>query len=324
MDHRHRYLAAMGIQVWGLRRPLGEAAAPLVPPTDPMSPDQDGSFPQEGLTEVVPAKPLSYEDKTGESQRSLDSLPPCGGGLGRGPGGQAEGAPPRSPPPPNPHPPREGDQKGGGVLSRGRDKDRTAHIARLDWSELQAEVNRCTACGLHATRTQAVFGVGDRQAQWLIIGEAPGADEDRLGEPFVGKAGKLLDAMLLALGLKREQVFIANILKSRPPNNRDPLPEEIRACWPFIERQIDLIRPKIILAIGRIAAQTLLQTEVPVGRLRGRVYRLKATDIPVVVTYHPAYLLRSPREKRKSWEDLQLARRALAGEQGIPSGVSAP
>jgi DNA polymerase len=184
----------------------------------------------------------------------------------------------------------------------------------MDWETLQTAVRDCTACGLCASRTQTVFGVGDRQARWLIIGEAPGADEDRLGEPFVGRAGKLLDEMLKALGLKRQQVYIANILKCRPPENRDPASEETQCCWPFLERQIQLIRPGIILAVGRIAAQMLLQTDVAIGKLRGKVYRLADLGIPVVVSYHPAYLLRSPREKRKSWDDLQLAQRTLNAE----------
>lgn len=198
-----------------------------------------------------------------------------------------------------------------GIDEEEEGNDRVGRIARMDWSELEAEVSRCSACPLQATRTQGVFGIGDRQAQWMIIGEAPGADEDRLGEPFVGRAGRLLDAMLLALGLRREQVFIANILKSRPPKNRDPAPEEIRACWPFLKRQIELVKPTLILAVGRIAAQSLLQTETPVSRLRGRLYRLPPWNIPLVVTYHPAYLLRSPREKHKSWDDLRLAYRTF-------------
>jgi DNA polymerase len=148
----------------------------------------------------------------------------------------------------------------------------------------------------------------------MIIGEAPGADEDRLGEPFVGRAGKLLDAMLFALGRGRQQVFIANVLKSRPPNNRDPRPEEVQACWPYLQRQIELVRPRVILVVGRIAAQSLLQTDVAIGKLRGRVHRFGERGTPVVVTYHPAYLLRSPKQKRKTWEDLQLAWRTLAGE----------
>ena len=195
---------------------------------------------------------------------------------------------------------------------------RAATIAGMDWEELAAAVRECTACGLCATRTQTVFGVGDRRAEWLVIGEAPGADEDRLGEPFVGRAGKLLNPMLLAVGLKREQAYIANILKCRPPENRDPTPEEAAQCRPFLNRQIALIRPRILLAVGRIAAQNLLATDTPIGKLRGRVHRLGPARIPLVVTYHPAYLLRAPREKRKAWEDLRLARRALTTEPPAP------
>jgi DNA polymerase len=158
-------------------------------------------------------------------------------------------------------------------------------------------------CRLHESRTQTVFGVGNPAADWMFIGEAPGAEEDRRGEPFVGRAGKLLDEMLLAIG--------ANILKCRPPNNRDPRPDEAASCRPYLERQIELVQPKIILAVGRIAAQQLLQSDAPVGRLRGKVHQLDA--IPLVVTYHPAYLLRSPSQKRKSWDDLCLARRVMAG-----------
>ncbi|MDE2195875.1 MAG: uracil-DNA glycosylase [Gammaproteobacteria bacterium] len=189
---------------------------------------------------------------------------------------------------------------------------REATIATLDWPALEQTVRGCTACGLRAGCTQTVFGVGVRRAEWLIIGEAPGADEDKQGEPFVGRAGQLLNSMLTAIGLKREQVYIANILKCRPPNNREPKPEEAELCRPFLERQIALIRPKLILALGRIAAQNLLNTETPIGRLRGQVHQLGT--IPVVVTYHPAYLLRSPGEKRKAWVDLQLAVRTLRGQ----------
>ena len=178
------------------------------------------------------------------------------------------------------------------------------------WAELERAVKTCTLCPLHQTRTQAVFGVGNRNAQWMVIGEAPGADEDRQGEPFVGRAGQLLNSMLKAIGLKREQVFIANILKSRPPNNRDPRPEEVRACIPYLFRQVELVNPKLILCVGRIAAQTLLETDTPIGKLRGQLHRI-AGNRPMVVTYHPAYLLRSPGEKRKSWADLLLALRTF-------------
>lgn len=185
-------------------------------------------------------------------------------------------------------------------------------VATADWASLEGMVRRCTRCALHKTRTNAVFGVGNRQAEWMVIGEAPGADEDRQGEPFVGRAGQLLNSMLRAMGSPREQVYIANILKSRPPNNRDPKPEEVEACIPYLARQIELVNPRIILCVGRIAAQNLLATDTPIGKLRGKVHRLGAQQRPVVVTYHPAYLLRSPNEKRKAWEDLQLALRTFA------------
>ncbi len=181
----------------------------------------------------------------------------------------------------------------------------------LDWSELRECVANCTRCALSTSRTNTVFGVGNVNADWLIIGEAPGAEEDRRGEPFVGRAGQLLDQMLHAIGQSREQVFIANILKCRPPNNRDPKADEAAACREYLERQIELIRPKIILAVGRIAAQNLLESDEPVGRMRGRPHDLGG--IPLVVTYHPAYLLRSPSQKAKSWSDLCLALR-LASE----------
>jgi len=183
---------------------------------------------------------------------------------------------------------------------------------QLDWTELRAAVRDCTRCALHASRTQTVFGVGNKAADWLIIGEAPGAEEDRRGEPFVGRAGQLLDEMLRAAGKERGEVFIANILKCRPPNNRDPEAAEAAACRGYLLRQIELIQPKIILAVGRIAAQQLLDTDTPVGKLRGRLHQF--ADIPMVVTYHPAYLLRSPTQKRKAWQDLCLAMNKVEAE----------
>lgn len=178
-------------------------------------------------------------------------------------------------------------------------------LSGLGWEELQARVKSCKACDLHQTRTQTVFGVGNRQADLMIIGEAPGADEDRQGEPFVGRAGQLLNAMLQAIGCKREDVFIANILKCRPPDNRDPKSEEALCCEPFLMRQVDLLAPKVILAVGRVAAHNLLKTDEAVGRLRGRVHSLGSAATPLVVSYHPAYLLRSPEQKAKAWQDLQ-------------------
>jgi DNA polymerase len=180
------------------------------------------------------------------------------------------------------------------------------------WEQLADAVAHCTACKLHATRTQGVLGVGDRNADWLIIGEAPGADEDAQGEPFVGQAGKLLDAMLAAIGLRRgDNVYITNVLKSRPPGNRNPEPDEVAACRPYLLAQIELIRPKLILALGRFAAQSLLDTDEAIARLRGRVHQFQ--NVPLVVTYHPAYLLRNLPDKARAWEDLCLARRTMQG-----------
>lgn len=185
--------------------------------------------------------------------------------------------------------------------------------AELDWQHLRERVAACRRCALCETRTRTVFGVGNEQADWLIVGEAPGAEEDRQGEPFVGRAGQLLNAMLRAIGLAREQVFIANVLKCRPPGNRDPSGSETKQCLPYLERQIALLNPKLILVVGRIAAHNLLGTEAALASLRQRVHRFGSGRVPLVVTYHPAYLLRSPGEKRKAWEDLKFARGVLAG-----------
>ena len=183
-----------------------------------------------------------------------------------------------------------------------------------NWDALQAEVTNCTKCSLCATRTQTVFGSGNKNADWMLVGEAPGQHEDEQGQPFVGKAGLLLTEMLRAIGLAREEVFITNILKCRPPNNRDPLAGEVESCNDYLQRQQKLIQPKIILAVGRIAAQTLLKTDEPLARLRGKVHTFNNT--PVVVIYHPAYLLRSMSEKRKAWLDLQLAIQTVKDSEG--------
>ena len=184
------------------------------------------------------------------------------------------------------------------------DKDRI-------WHQLEQAVSSCTKCDLHQSRTQTVFGVGYRNARLLIIGEAPGKDEDLQGEPFVGRAGQLLNAMLAAIGLQREQIYIANVLKCRPPNNRDPRPEEAQACAPWLEQQIALIQPELILVLGRIAAHHLLNTDRSLASLRGRTHQY--AGIPLIVSYHPAYLLRQPVEKRKSWQDLKYVKSLLKG-----------
>ncbi len=205
----------------------------------------------------------------------------------------------------------------------------------MDWPALQAAVAACRACGLCEGRTQTVFGVGAQRADWMVVGEAPGETEDRQGEPFVGQAGKLLDNMLVAIGLSRQApvapdsgasgedpqgrsarneaqqgVYIANVLKCRPPGNRNPQPDEVAQCEPYLRRQVALVQPKIILAMGRFAVQSLLQTSEPIGRLRGQVHQYQG--VPVVVTYHPAYLLRALPDKAKAWADLCLARSVWA------------
>ena len=209
-------------------------------------------------------------------------------------------------------------------------------IERMDWPRLEAAVAACRACGLCAGRTQTVFGVGSRRADWMVVGEAPGENEDRQGQPFVGQAGKLLDAMLAAIGLSRQAgdaidseaagadqagaggqndskrgVYIANVLKCRPPGNRNPQPDEIAQCEPYLRRQVALVQPRVILAMGRFAVQSLLQTTEPIGRLRGRVHHY--AGVPVIVTYHPAYLLRALPDKAKAWQDLCLALEVMRG-----------
>ena len=290
MTDKRQYLEALGIPLWLPRQPLAGGSVEIRPPdsSNPPSLDQEGNIPDR----------LALAPTLDEEEPEL--LPPDDWTL-----------------------PMDDDREpladnAAADFSPAAPNRRAVTIGQMDWEELTAAVRECTACGLCATRTQTVFGVGARRAEWLVIGEAPGADEDRLGEPFVGRAGKLLDPMLLAVGLKREQAYIANILKCRPPENRDPTPEEAAQCRPFLNRQIALIRPRLILAVGRIAAQNLLATDTPIGKLRGQVHRFGPARIPLVVTYHPAYLLRSPREKRKVWEDLRLARRALATEPPAP------
>lgn len=246
------------------------------------------------------ARRMRYLDALGvpvyvRREGQIQPPPPPGGGWGEG-AEATNGSMSASAVCPHPNPPPEGE----GVQKQS------------SWDDLQRQVAACTACqALVSNRTQTVFGVGNRQADWLIVGEAPGADEDRQGEPFVGKAGQLLNAMLAAIGLSRESVYIANILKCRPPANRDPAPEEAANCEGYLLRQIELIQPRLLLSVGRISAQNLLQTDAPVGHLRGRVHRYGERQIPLVVTYHPAYLLRSPDQKGKAWDDLQLALRTF-------------
>ena len=202
--------------------------------------------------------------------------------------------------------------------TRGAEEAPTAHGADLtevpleSWDHIRSAVSNCRKCDLHQTRTKTVFGTGSETAEWMIIGEAPGADEDQQGQPFVGPSGQLLTNMLRALGLKREQVFVSNIIKCRPADDRDPRPEEVAHCEAFLQRQIALIQPKIILAVGGVAAHSLLKVKTAVTKLRGELHHY--ADTPLVVTYHPAYLLRKPSEKAKSWADLKFAAAVVRGE----------
>ncbi len=209
------------------------------------------------------------------------------------------------------------------LRSRQGPEQQSENIAQMDWPQLKEKVAGCTDCKLRAGCTQTVFGVGDEQADWLLVGEAPGSEEDRLGEPFVGQAGKLLDNMLAAISLSRgNNVYIANVLKCRPPGNRNPEPDEVAKCAPHLLRQIELIRPKLILAMGRFAAQTLLGTDATIASLRGKVHQY--AGVPLIVTYHPAYLLRNLPDKSKAWADLVFAKKTIeekGGQNNIFSAI---
>ncbi|WP_150049978.1 uracil-DNA glycosylase [Methylomonas rhizoryzae] len=276
---RLRYLQAMDIDVWVARHPPGVCGRL---PSDDFA-DADGRQPVTTLADAD-VSGLVYPQT---SALPVNPSPDAEAADERSELGQAEDA--------------DHDGCASTQELRGPGPENAAEA----WQSLQHSVAVCRACALCETRTQTVFGVGNKQATWMLIGEAPGQNEDLQGEPFVGKAGQLLNEMLKAIGLQREQVYIANMLKCRPPNNRDPQAEEVAACHDFLQRQIQLLQPKILLAVGRIAAQNLLDTQQPLSRLRGKQYRLG--DLPLVVVHHPAYLLRSPLEKAKAWEDLQFA-----------------
>jgi DNA polymerase len=296
---RRHYLQAMGITVWQ-RRDL---------PEPPVSVNADSAVASDSLHEGRQSESPPTEPEVSDKQSQFD------GQVGPS---EIEAAPPwmdeylpADEPPPYVYEDYPAEWESTPVSDV-----RATSVSELDWDALRERVRDCRLCGLRKGCTQTVFGVGNTSADLLIIGEAPGADEDRQGEPFVGRAGQLLNAMLLAMGFKREQVFIANILKCRPPNNRDPQPEEALKCEPFLLRQIELIQPRVILSAGRISAQNLLKTDIPVGKLRGRVHRFGVRQIPLVVTYHPAYLLRSPEQKAKTWDDLQTVMSILRDRSG--------
>ncbi|WP_354445631.1 uracil-DNA glycosylase [Ottowia thiooxydans] len=300
-DRQRAMLAEMGVRVWAPK------AAPPLPPVAadtlqvPAVPGSSSAkAPAPLLAHEKPAAKAVQQERATSSEQQLRQVPVT-----------APPAPARPPVSPD-------------------------GVERMDWPELEATVASCRACGLCDGRTQTVFGVGSHHANWMVVGEAPGENEDRQGEPFVGQAGKLLDNMLAAINLSRkagnpaddlsekpattakgakESVYIANVLKCRPPGNRNPQPEEIAQCEPYLRRQVALVRPKIILAMGRFAVQSLLQSSEPIGRLRGRVHHYEG--VPVVVTYHPAYLLRALPEKAKAWDDLCLALEVAQGEPAL-------
>ncbi len=273
LDERQRaMLAEMGIRLWW---PQAAQTVPTAPPEA-----------------IAPAAPARSAGPRAESPRS--ARPPVAPAR---PATLVDAPPRLEPAPASPH-----------------TVTAPSGVEAMDWDTLQASVAQCRACGLCANRKNTVFGVGDRQARWMVIGEAPGENEDQQGEPFVGQAGRLLDNMLAAIGLSRQAedrpdglggVYIANTLKCRPPGNRNPEPPELLACAPYLMRQVALVQPALILAMGRFAVQSLLQTAEPIGKLRGRLHRYQG--VPVVVTYHPAYLLRNPVDKAKAWADLCLA-----------------
>jgi uracil-DNA glycosylase family 4 len=305
---RTQYLKAMGIQLW-VRRHLPPTAltptpaavnASLSPPPQNTSPEKQMATPEKS-TQPEPAE-FSTATESTESTKPIESIE------------STEQSKP-SPAKVEKLEPEESTPPSSSQISSTQSPPIPTVVemppASLDWDTLRKKVATCTACELHRTRTQTVFGVGNQHTNWLFIGEAPGADEDAQGEPFVGKAGQLLNNMLYAIGLSRETVFIANIIKCRPPENRDPLPEEMTSCQTFLQQQIQLIKPKLIIAVGRVAAQHLLSTTTPISKLRGQVFEYGDEKIPLIATYHPAYLLRRPSEKRQSWRDLQFIQQKM-------------
>jgi uracil-DNA glycosylase len=286
-QRRNRYLEAIGVDVW-VRRADGALGGMLALERELVAEiaGAGSSVPADGAVAAVLSQPAA--DVMSPHAAQSPSAPAL-----------AVSVPDVRPPPMRTSPPAAGD-----AVAEPLSADAVAR-----WDSLRTEILSCTKCGLYKTRTQGVVGVGPHRTDWMVIGEAPGAEEDRRGEPFVGRAGHLLDAMLRAIGLDRgTNVYIANVLKSRPPGNRDPKPEEVAACLPYLMRQIVLLQPRLMLAVGRIAAQNLLSTDMPLGRLRGKVHHFGELNTPLIVTYHPAYLLRTPADKRKAWEDLKFAR----------------
>jgi uracil-DNA glycosylase family 4 len=287
------------LPVWRQRQPTPRTEA------EPPAPMYEAAPKPEAVPETIREPDAGY---AAETAAGFDD----GNAAEREPEGGEPAAMMQEVSPPQSLPPAEKDEPSGLLSPMG--PDRREIIMRMDWAALKQAVEHCPACSLCETRTQTVFGVGDRNAEWMFVGEAPGAEEDRRGEPFVGQAGKLLDNMLAAIRLKRGQnVYIANVLKCRPPNNRDPHGEEVRQCNPYLLRQVELIKPRLIVALGKFAAQSLLDSDRSISAMRGKLHEYNG--VPVIVTYHPAYLLRNMADKAKAWEDLCFAVKTMQGLQ---------
>lgn len=272
-----------------------------------MNPQRERMLREMGLGPIWKLRLPMSPRPAGPGVAASDDMPNLRGGDSSGPDDEAS-APPELPMPAMPASPMPASSAPAGSDAR------AAAILRMDWPALREAVADCRACGLCDTRRNTVFGSGNPAAPWMIIGEAPGAEEDARGDPFVGQAGQLLDAMLGAIDMQRARdVFIANVLKCRPPGNRNPAPEEVARCLPHLLRQVELVRPQLILLMGRFAAHAMLETDASIASLRGRVHRV--ANLPAIVTYHPAYLLRTPQDKAKSWQDLLLARSIWKGLQ---------
>ncbi|MEY4376748.1 MAG: hypothetical protein RJB26_1298 [Pseudomonadota bacterium] len=285
---RLAYLEAMGLEVLALRAPQEPAPAPMPKPESaPIA------------MERPPVEALPWEDaKEAADRHSRESSRPVAAPSEARASSGAQSRPVSRPAVPLPAAP----------TVAAAPALRLPHPAgSLAWEPLEAAVGGCRRCGLCGGRTQPVFGAGARRARWMIIGEAPGLEEDRDGNPCAGKAGEMLTAMLKACGVQREDVFITNVLKCRPPDNREPEPAEVAECLPYLLNQLALVQPELVVCLGRAPAQHLLGTDLPLAKLRGQVHRLQVPPVPVVVTYHPTYLLRAPQDKRKAWEDLQFA-----------------
>ncbi len=328
-----QYLKAMDIQLWIPRRPLpgltdnassvtvstvmlpedshtmseeiaqldNASQAPQPVTANGASPDQNSQMPQPDTAPHLPEEEPAFERANQPSQPNESQAP------------QAVSATPSVPDTSQPleTPPEPPQAATVNTLSTASPSEERP-VLELDWDTLANKIATCTTCSLHQSRTQTVFGIGNRQADLMLIGEAPGADEDAIGEPFVGRAGQLLTEMLYAIDLKREEVYIANVIKCRPPGNRDPEPNELACCDAFLQHQMALIQPKLIVAVGRIAAHHLLATQTAIGKLRGQRFEYGVRKIPLIATYHPAYLLRRPTEKRHTWQDLQFIQKTLS------------